>query len=80
MCRSMSPDIVRVGMDGNVGIIRRVLQSVGLWPLRGRNGTQAVPYDINAQEAYIQVRKNVIGLYTGGPDHISAWCAVVHGH
>lgn len=44
------------------------------------NGTQAVPYDINAQEAFIQVRRNVTGHPTGVPDITSARCAIVRGH
>ena len=48
----------------------RAFRPVGLWPLRGRNGTQAVPYDINAQEAFVQVGINITGHcppnYKGG--------------
>ena len=53
----------------------RAFRPVGLRPLRGRNGTQAVPYNINAHEAFIQVRKNVTGLYPGVPDITPARCA-----
>ena len=58
----------------------REFRPVGWVPLRGWNGTQAVPYGTNAQEAFIQVRRNVTGHRPGAPDDTPARCAIVRGH
>ena len=51
MCRSAPPPFISKFVEWNhvrpnrIPFIRAFL-SVGLWPLRGRNGTQAVPYEM----------------------------------
>lgn len=45
------PETIHARLNGamlmNLVPLRRAFRSAGWWPLRGRNGTQAVPYEMD---------------------------------
>ena len=47
------PETIHARLNGamlmNLAPLRRAFRSAGWWPLRGRNGTQAVPYGVDGR-------------------------------
>ena len=67
MCRSTTPLVLTLFVEWypvrtNRVPFNRAFRLIGLWPLRGRNGTQAVPYGFAQHPTHRQIPSSLTAV------------------